>query len=61
MLIESVSHFSRPFTLSIPLEANMMPGHLVIALLTRIRLINVYRVFFIDDTAKSVNGFIILC
>lgn len=41
VLIESVSHLIRPFTLSIRLAANIMAGHLIIGLLSRIRVINV--------------------
>lgn len=41
VLIERVSHLIRPFTLSIRLAANIMAGHLIIGLLSRIRLINV--------------------
>lgn len=40
VLIESVSHLIRPFTLSIRLAANMMAGHLIIGLLSRISIIN---------------------
>nr|YP_009058777.1 ATP synthase F0 subunit 6 [Plexippus paykulli]AIM52643.1 ATP synthase F0 subunit 6 [Plexippus paykulli] len=38
VLIESVSHLIRPFTLSIRLAANMMAGHLIIGLLSSISL-----------------------
>lgn len=41
VLIERVRHLIRPFTLSIRLAANIMAGHLIIGLLSRIRLINV--------------------
>nr|QII41605.1 ATP synthase F0 subunit 6 [Argyroneta aquatica] len=42
VLIESVSHLIRPFTLSIRLAANMMAGHLIIGLLSSISMINTY-------------------
>lgn len=41
VLIERVRHLIRPFTLSIRLAANMMAGHLIIGLLSRIRIINI--------------------
>lgn len=40
VLIERVSHLIRPFTLSIRLAANIIAGHLIIGLLSRIRIIN---------------------
>lgn len=43
VLIESIRHLIRPFTLSIRLAANIIAGHLIISLLSRIRLINFYR------------------
>nr|AUJ21336.1 ATP synthase F0 subunit 6 [Tetragnatha cf. tincochacae DDC-2018] len=42
VLIESISHLMRPFTLSIRLAANMMAGHLIISLLSSISLLNFY-------------------
>lgn len=39
VLIERVSHLIRPFTLSIRLAANIIAGHLIIGLLSRIRII----------------------
>ena len=42
VIIERISHLIRPFTLSIRLAANIMAGHLIIGLLSRIRLINLY-------------------
>lgn len=42
VLIESVSHLIRPFTLSIRLAANIIAGHLIIGLLSRIRIINIF-------------------
>nr|AUJ21373.1 ATP synthase F0 subunit 6 [Tetragnatha versicolor] len=42
VLIESISHLMRPFTLSIRLAANMMAGHLIISLISSISLINFY-------------------
>lgn len=41
VLIERVSHLIRPFTLSIRLAANIIAGHLIIGLLSRIRIIRV--------------------
>lgn len=41
VLIESISHLIRPFTLSVRLAANIIAGHLIVGLLARIRLINV--------------------
>lgn len=40
VIIERVSHLIRPFTLSIRLAANIIAGHLIIGLLSRIRIIN---------------------
>lgn len=42
VLIESVSHLIRPFTLSIRLAANIIAGHLIIGLLSSIRMINLF-------------------
>lgn len=39
VLIERVSHLIRPFTLSVRLAANIIAGHLIIGLLSRIRTI----------------------
>lgn len=39
VLIERISHLMRPFTLSIRLAANMMAGHLIMGLLSSIRLL----------------------
>lgn len=39
VLIERVRHLIRPFTLSIRLAANIIAGHLIIGLLSRIRII----------------------
>nr|YP_009040873.1 ATP synthase F0 subunit 6 [Telamonia vlijmi]AIB04194.1 ATP synthase F0 subunit 6 [Telamonia vlijmi] len=41
VLIESVSHLIRPFTLSVRLAANMMAGHLIIGLLSSISTISI--------------------
>lgn len=41
VLIERISHLIRPFTLSIRLAANIIAGHLIIGLLSRIRTIRV--------------------
>nr|YP_009072480.1 ATP synthase F0 subunit 6 [Pardosa laura]AIP86884.1 ATP synthase F0 subunit 6 [Pardosa laura] len=45
VLIESVSHLIRPFTLSIRLAANMMAGHLIIGLLSSISMISMFGFF----------------
>nr|AUJ21382.1 ATP synthase F0 subunit 6 [Tetragnatha macilenta] len=42
VLIESISHLIRPFTLSIRLAANMMAGHLIVSLLSSISMLNFY-------------------
>lgn len=42
VLIERVSHLIRPFTLSIRLAANIIAGHLIIGLLSRIRIIRIF-------------------
>lgn len=42
VLIERIRHLIRPFTLSIRLAANIIAGHLIIRLLSRIRLLNFY-------------------
>lgn len=42
VLIERISHLIRPFTLSIRLAANIIAGHLIIGLLSSIRLIRFY-------------------
>lgn len=39
VIIERIRHLIRPFTLSIRLAANIIAGHLIIGLLSRIRLI----------------------
>nr|YP_009689582.1 ATP synthase F0 subunit 6 [Neoscona multiplicans]QCF46301.1 ATP synthase F0 subunit 6 [Neoscona multiplicans] len=41
VLIESISHLMRPFTLSIRLAANMMAGHLIISLLASISMMSI--------------------
>nr|YP_010626558.1 ATP synthase F0 subunit 6 [Cheiracanthium insigne]QHO05156.1 ATP synthase F0 subunit 6 [Cheiracanthium triviale]WBK17746.1 ATP synthase F0 subunit 6 [Cheiracanthium insigne] len=40
VIIESISHLIRPFTLSIRLAANMMAGHLIVGLLSSISTIS---------------------
>lgn len=45
VVIERVSHLIRPFTLSIRLAANMIAGHLIIGLLSRIRIVNFFGLF----------------
>lgn len=42
VIIERVSHLIRPFTLSIRLAANIIAGHLIIGLLARRSLVNIY-------------------
>lgn len=42
VIIERIRHLIRPFTLSIRLAANIIAGHLIIGLLSRIRLIRVF-------------------
>lgn len=41
VLIELIRHLIRPFTLSIRLAANIIAGHLIIGLLSRIRIIRI--------------------
>lgn len=43
VLIERVRHLIRPFTLSVRLAANIMAGHLIIGLLSRIRIFRLLR------------------
>lgn len=45
VLIERVRHLIRPFTLSIRLAANMIAGHLIVGLLSRVRIIRIYGIF----------------
>lgn len=45
VLIERISHLIRPFTLSIRLAANIIAGHLIIGLLSRISIINYFSFF----------------
>lgn len=42
VMIERISHLIRPFTLSIRLAANIIAGHLIIGLLSRISLLNLF-------------------
>nr|YP_010954977.1 ATP synthase F0 subunit 6 [Cheiracanthium brevispinum]WMX19910.1 ATP synthase F0 subunit 6 [Cheiracanthium brevispinum] len=42
VLIESISHVIRPFTLSVRLTANMMAGHLIVGLLSSISTISLF-------------------
>lgn len=55
VLIERVSHLIRPFTLSIRLAANMIAGHLIIGLLSSIRIIR-----FIGFTVSIIFQSILL-
>nr|YP_010297087.1 ATP synthase F0 subunit 6 [Plator insolens]UMI39147.1 ATP synthase F0 subunit 6 [Plator insolens] len=45
VIIESISHLIRPFTLSIRLAANMMAGHLIVGLLSSISVVSFYGFF----------------
>nr|YP_010316552.1 ATP synthase F0 subunit 6 [Leucauge wulingensis]ULD67695.1 ATP synthase F0 subunit 6 [Leucauge wulingensis] len=45
VIIESISHLMRPFTLSIRLAANMMAGHLIISLLASISSLSFFGFF----------------
>jgi len=42
VIIEIISHLIRPFTLAIRLAANMMAGHLIISLLSRISILSFF-------------------
>lgn len=42
VMIEIISHLMRPFTLAIRLAANMIAGHLIISLLSRIRILRIF-------------------
>lgn len=42
VMIERIRHLIRPFTLSVRLAANIIAGHLIIGLLSRIRLIRMF-------------------
>lgn len=42
VVIEIISHLIRPFTLAIRLAANIIAGHLIISLLSRIRILNIF-------------------
>lgn len=45
VLIESIRHLIRPFTLSIRLAANIIAGHLIVGLLSIVRIINIFGIF----------------
>jgi F-type H+-transporting ATPase subunit a len=42
VVIEIISHLMRPFTLAIRLAANIIAGHLIIRLLSRIRILSLF-------------------
>lgn len=46
VIIERIRHLIRPFTLSIRLAANIIAGHLIIGLLSRISLVSIYGFVF---------------
>lgn len=68
VLIERIRHLIRPFTLSIRLRANIIAGHLIIGLLSRISLINILRFFsslflqsvllILDFAVAIIQGFV---
>jgi len=45
VIIERIRHLIRPFTLSVRLAANIIAGHLIIGLLSRISLVNFFGFF----------------
>lgn len=53
VIIERISHLIRPFTLSIRLAANIMAGHLIIGLISRISILNIYR-FYVSVIFQSI-------
>lgn len=53
VIIERIRHLIRPFTLSIRLAANIIAGHLIIGLLSRIRTINYFN-FVISIFIQSI-------
>lgn len=53
VLIERIRHLIRPFTLSVRLAANIMAGHLIVGLLSRIRMVN-YVGFTISLILQSI-------
>nr|WAQ70306.1 ATP synthase subunit 6 [Lycosa sp.] len=68
VLIESVSHLIRPFTLSIRLAANMMAGHLIIGLLSSVSMIGLFgfvsslllqnMLFILEFGVTIIQGFV---
>jgi len=42
VIIEIISHLIRPFTLAIRLAANIIAGHLIISLLSRVRILRLF-------------------
>lgn len=53
VIIERISHLIRPFTLSIRLAANIIAGHLIIGLISRVRIIHLYS-FFISILFQNI-------
>lgn len=45
VLIETIRHLMRPFTLAVRLAANIIAGHLIISLLARIRTLGIFGFF----------------
>ncbi|RDU34629.1 hypothetical protein DRW41_22470 [Neobacillus piezotolerans] len=68
VIIERVRHLIRPFTLSIRLAANIIAGHLIIGLLSRIRIISVFgffgslllqnMLFVLEFGVRIIQGFV---
>lgn len=53
VIIERVSHFIRPFTLSVRLAANIIAGHLIIGLISIIRVLNIYN-FYVSILIQNI-------
>lgn len=68
VIIERISHLIRPFTLSIRLAANIIAGHLIVGLLSRISLINMFSfisslflqnvLLILEFTVAIIQGFV---